>query len=374
MMPDLTTNKYFRKNSRLLAAVLFSVWAAAASGMPAKGDTMRFEILMSKKMLSDINLDKKFINTIEITPNSYILLSTSEQFHLVGWGGIKPFGKKTAGTIGSYAYTTDSLLMIIRNNEVCRFDSLGNLIKLYKLPGSGMGISAGKNVMYVYDRTKGKTKCALYVIAKGGKYSKLLDVPSPIGSVTEMNNSILFSSENGLFSFDLKRKELKALSVLPKGKEIKSIAVDTLSNRIYFSNDSIIYALKDTNTVVVTDGIGGILRSFKNGLIVFNPEKQLIVRIVGLDREITSDLLASKATTNNKIAPSILTNESVINLVKAELSDDFIIKIINKSDVNFNMSVDSMILLSDQNVSSAVIKEMKNAMKKKAANGSSGSN
>jgi len=223
--------------------------------------------------------------------------------------------------------------------------------------------------MYVYDSNKGKAKYALYVIAKGGKYSKLLDVPSPIWSVAEMNNSILFSSENGLFSFDIKRKELKAISALPKGKEIKSITVDTLSSRIYFSTDSIVYAIKDTNAVIVTDEIGGILRSFHDGLIVFNPEKQLIVRIVGLEKQIKSDLIASKAPANTKIAPAILTNESIINLVKAELSDDFIIKIINKSEANFNLSVDSMIELSDQNVSSAVIKEMKNAMKRKTGNG-----
>ena len=368
-MSDLTFQEFLRKYSRLLAAVLFSIWAAAASGVPVKSDSLRFEILMSNKMLNDIQLDKKFISSIDVTSNRYILLSTNDQFFVLGWGGIVPFGRKTAGNIGSYAYTTDSLLMIIRNNEVCRFDSLGNLIKLYKLPGAGMGISAGKNAMYVYDRNKVKAKYALYVIAKGGKYSKLLDVPSPIGSVTEMNNSILFSSDNGLFSYNIKRKELRALSALPKGKEIKSITVDTLSSRIYFATDSTIYAIKDTNTVIVTDEIGGILRSFHDGLIVFNPEKKLIVRIVGLEKEIKSDLLASKAPANTKIAPAILTNESIINLVKAELSDEFIMKIISKSEVNFNLSVDSMIELSDQNVSSSVIKEMKNAMKRKAGNG-----
>jgi hypothetical protein len=259
--------------------------------------------------------------------------------------------------------------MTIRNNEVCRFDSLGNLVKLYKLPGTGMGISAGKNAMYVFDRNKGKAKYALYVIAKGGKYSKLLDMPSPIWSVAEMNNSILFSSENGLFSYNVKRKELKALSALPKGKEIKSITVDTLNSRIYFATDSTIYSLKDSTAVMVTDEIGGILRSFHNGLIVFNPEKQLVVRIVGLENQIESGLPASKAPINTQTATDILTNESIINLVKAELSDEFIIKIINKSEVNFNLSVDSMIELSDQNVSSALIKEMKNAMKRKAGNG-----
>ena len=125
---------------------------------------------------------------------------------------------------------------------------------------------------------------------------------------------------------------------------------------------------------MVTNKIGGVLRYFDDGLIVFNPEKQLVMRITGLENELTARNCWQQHHRQHKKTTEILTNESVINLVKAELSDEFIIKIINKSDVNFNMSVDSMILLSDQNVSSAVIKEMKNAMKRKAANGSNGAN
>ena len=276
--------------------------------------------------------------------------------------------------INSFAYTSDNLLMVIRNDELCSFDLNENLTKFIKLPRKGMGISAGEHVMYIYDRSRSLSKNSLFLLAQGGKYKKLLDVPTPIQSVVEMNNSVLFASDNALFSFDVKSQKLKALSVLPKGKEIKSITVDTVSNRIYFSTDSIVYALKDSKTIMVTDKIGGILRYFHGGLIVFNPQKQLLIRLAGIENEITSKPLASNATANTKAASEALTNESVINLVNAELSDDMIIRIINKSEVNFDVSVDSMIRLSDQKVSSAVIMAMKDAMKKKAGNGKNGSN
>jgi hypothetical protein len=94
-----------------------------------------------------------------------------------------------------------------------------------------------------------------------------------------------------------------------------------------------------------------------------------MIRLTGIEDAIASKSVALKTPVNSKTTPTILTNESIINLVKAELSDEFIMKIINKSEVNFNLSVDSMIELSDQNVSSTVIKEMKNAMKRKAGNG-----
>lgn len=369
MKPDLNFKTPHVNYCRIVAVVLFAAWATAAAAMPAKGDSLRFEILLSSKMLNDIHLNKPLTGSTDLTPNRFILLSTTDQLYALGWGGMVPFGKKSEGTIGAFAYTSDSLLMIIRNNEICRFDADGSLVKLYKLPGTGMGISTGKNVMYVYDRAKGKTNYALYVITKGGKYAKLLEVPSPIQSVAEMNNSVLFSSENGLFSYNIKRKDLKAVSALPKGKEIKSISMDTLNNRVYFSTDSVVYAFKDSSAVIITDQMGGFIRYFDNGLIVFNPEKQLLVRMAGLENQINTGLIASKTPVSSKTSTEILTNESIINLVKAELSDEFIIKIINKSEVNFNLSVDSMIELSDQKVSSAVIREMKNAMKRKAGNG-----
>lgn len=345
-------------------------------GLPAISDSARVEVLLNSKMLnnSKIQQNAEFITSIDVTSKQLVLISTKQQFYLLGWGTMNPVCKPVPENITSFAYTSDNLLMVIRNDELCSFDSPENLNKFIKLPRKGMGISAGKHVMYIYDRNKAQSKHSLFILAQGGKYKKLLDVPAPIQSVVETNNSILFASENGLFSFNVKSKQLKALSALPKGNEIKSIAVDTSNNRIYFSTDNTVYAIKESNTVIVTDKIGGSLRFFHGGLIVFNPERQLMVRMTGIEHELTTKPLASNASATTKIPPAILTNESIINLVKAELSDEFIIKIINKSDADFNLSVDSMILLSDQNVSSAVIKEMKNAMKKKAGNDTNGSN
>ncbi len=339
-----------------------------------KNDSLRFEVLMSSKILNDIHFDKKFINSLEITPSRLILLSTIDRFYLLGWGGIEPVGKKNKGNISSYAFTPDGFLMIVRNKELCYMDSLGNLSKLFGLPSKAMGISAGEYVMYVYDRDKNKKKYALYLIAQGGKYSKLFEVTTPINSVVEMNNSLLFATRSALFSYSLKSKELKALVALPKGKEIKSIAVDSSNNRIYFSTENTIYAIKDSSAVIITDKFGGIIRFFNDGLIVFKPEKKYLIRIVGIENEIASEMQALKEAANDKQTSGTLTNESIINLVKAKLSDDLIMNMINSSEVNFNVSVDSIIFLSKKNVSSAVITAMKNAMDKKTGNAPNGSN
>jgi gas vesicle protein len=294
---------------------LIAAGALWADALPVKEDSLRYEILLTGKMLNKIHVDKKLTASLDITSNRLVLLSTADQFYALGWGGIVPLGKKLAGDICSYAYTSDSLLMTIRNNELCVFDSLGNLSRLIKLPNKGMGISAGKYVMYVYDRNKNQPKSTLYVIAKGGKYAKMFDVPAPITSVVEMNNSILFATENAVFSFNSKNKELKVLAALPKKKEIKSIAVDTSKQRVYFSTDSIVCALKDSSVVMITDKSGGILKYFNNGLIVFNPEKNLLTRMVGIETVIASAMetpaKGTQSPTGASIAPIPATPENV---------------------------------------------------------------
>lgn len=360
--------------SKIIPILLLSLCVLDAKSFTSKDDSLHFEILLSSKMLIEIQLNENFINSIDITSDRLILLSSSNQFYLLGWGGINPIGQKLVGNIGSFSFTPENLLMTIRNNELCITDSLGNLNKLFALPSEGMGIIAGKYVMYVYDRNIDKKKYALYLLARGGKYKKLFEILTPIKSVVENDNSILFSTENAVFSFNLKNKQLKALAALPKNKEIKSIAVDTLNNRIYFSTDNMVYALKDSSVVIITNEFGGVLRFFNRGLIVFNPEKKFLVRISGIEDNIASKMQELKNTQPEKSPDNILTNTTIIDLVKSNLSDGLIINLINRSVVDFNLSVDSMIYLSSQNVSSAVIMAMKNVMKRKISNVSNDGN
>ncbi len=56
-----------------------------------------------------------------------------------------------------------------------------------------------------------------------------------------------------------------------------------------------------------------------------------------------------------------LTNSTIIKMVKAKLSDDLIIEEINNSEVNFNVSPDSIKYLSSKKVSFSVLKAMKAA-------------
>ncbi len=356
---------------KLKKAILFILlWQGvlAANGSIASNDSLRFEVLLTSKMLDDIHFNEKFISSVDITSNRFILLSTTNRFYLVGWGGIEPMGNEVTGKISSFSFTSDNLLMAIRNNELCAFDSPGNLTRLFGLPGQSMGIATGDGIVYVYDHNKDKKKYSLYMIAKGGKYARLFEIPTPINSVIERNNSLLFATGSALFSYTIKTKELKVIVALPKASEIMSVALDSLKNRIYFSTENELYALKDSSLVTISDKFSGTLKYFNDGLLVFNAEKKFLIRITGLEDQIASKVQAMKTAVKDQPTTDILTNATIIDLVKTKLSDRLIINLINRSRVDFNLSVDSMIFLSGQNVSSEVIIAMKNAMKRKTSN------
>lgn len=348
--------------------ILFIVLLAATSitsvyGNRGGNDSLHYEVLLTPSMADEINPGNRFINSIDITSNRLILLSNREQFFLLGWGGIVPFTGKVTGNIGSFAYTSDSLLMTISNDELCVFDGNGDLSRLYALPSQEMGISRGKHVMYIFDRTGSKPEKSIYALSRGGMYSRLFSVPDPVYSLVEIDDKILFTNRNAIFEYVPGKKEMKAVASLPEDKTIRSLTADPETGRIYFSTDNMIFSFKGKDQTVITDQIGGKLMYY-NGLIVFNPERKLLVRITGLDRKIAS-VTQTPAVAVDKAAPvEVLTNESVIGFVKDKLPDGIIISIINRSKVSFDLGVDSMIELSNKNVSSNVIMAMKEAMKK----------
>lgn len=351
---------------KIVLTSIVIIFAMHAHGAGSKNDTLRYEIILNNKILNDLDINASFIRTFDITASHHILISSKNQFYLVGWGGLLPFGKPLTGDISSFALTQDSILLTIRNDELCFVDSEGSLSLLYRLPNRGMGISKGDRVMYIYDTGRNKDIYSIYVAAQGGRYTKLLEMPTSINEVIERNNSILFASGSVLFDFDLASRELKAITVLPAEKEIRSIAVDRSSDRIYFSAGKEIYALKDRGAVLISDDLSGALRFYGNGLMVFNPEEKILLRIIGLEEQI-ADNTDLKAETDIKKTTDVLTNSTVVELVNNKLSDALIIALIRRARVDFSLTTDSVIELSGEGVSPEVIMEMRRAMKRQTS-------
>jgi hypothetical protein len=251
-------------------------------------NNLRYEILLNSNMLDSTLKKDRFMSTIDISPKKYITLSTGNTIYLLGWGGMSQLGKKIEGHgINSFAYTKDGLLMAVKNNILCYMNDRGILDTIVQLPKANMGMAAGKDVIYLFDQIRNDNQYKLYAFAKKGKYKQLLVSPKPITSVAEMSDSLYLAIGSGVYSYSPKDHKLNLTAGFQKDSEIRSMTVDSVNNILYIATQDGIYAHQNNSLVFVTNDFGGgIVKYFGEGLIIFNPATNDIIRIVNIDKSI----------------------------------------------------------------------------------------
>jgi hypothetical protein len=240
------------------------------------------EFILNNDMLTEASLNINFINSIDYTPNGFLLLASANQFYLLGMGGMPPVFNSIDREIEAFAVTKDFNLWIISENKLCSIDTLGNLATLSHLPiyYSGIVSSNQANMAYIYDRIfqEDKGEYNIYQVTEKEVYAKILSIPTPILSVFEYETSLLISTENKIWCVENKTKSFFELFSLPEGNDIISITGDTDNHAIYFSTQDTIYRIMKGGLEYICIEFGGILKYDDEGLLIFNPEKQLIVR------------------------------------------------------------------------------------------------
>ena len=81
--------------NKILPFLFLVLFSQLAQGQAKKTDSLAFEVLLNNSLLKDFKIDGKFIHCLDITPGRLVLLATSNQFFLLGWGGVVGLGKKT---------------------------------------------------------------------------------------------------------------------------------------------------------------------------------------------------------------------------------------------------------------------------------------
>lgn len=276
------------KKAITTSLVILGIFVSAQLTNAQQKSNLRYEIMLNITMLDSSKIKDRFIYTLDISPNNYLTLSTGNKIYLLGWGGISQLGKEIGDTIiNSYAYTKDGLLMAVKNNILCYMNQKGILDTIVQLPKANMGLAAGKDVMYLFDQIRDDNKYKLYAYAKGGKYKQLLVSPKPITTVAEMGDSLYLAIGSGVYSFSPKGNSMNLVAGFDKDSEVRSMTVDPLNSILYIATQDGIYAHQNNSLVYVTgDFGGGIVKYFAEGLIIFNPETNDIIRIVNIDKSI----------------------------------------------------------------------------------------
>ena len=276
--------------------IVLSVCYFSVVGYTQNTHSIKADILLDSTLLNQLSINTKFINSIEYTSKGFILLSSPEQFYLLGNGGIVPIFKSWTGKtdIESFAVSLYGILLVVSGNTLYQAYSKPSFIKVSDIPDSNMGIISKYNNIFVYNRVlkNNKKDYSIYQVSKNKKITPLVTIPTPILSVFEQPSQLIFSTKNILFSVAIATKKLYQILVLPQTDDIISVVGDTINHAFYFSTDKAIYRIKDDKTELICNDFGGILKYDGEGLVIFNPEKQLIVRF-------RNNLLYSSANKEN---------------------------------------------------------------------------
>jgi CMP-2-keto-3-deoxyoctulosonic acid synthetase len=184
-------------------------------------------------------------------------------------------------SVHSFIVTTQGDLFTIQEKSLNKLDQEINQFDVVaNLPTSNMGMSEGKNALYLYDNTKSTTNHAIYKLSSNNDYIKIIDVPTPVNAVLEVESYVTFATQNKLYAIDIANKALKEIAVLKEDNdEIISIAFDRTMQAFYFSTQKAIFRIKDSDIACVNDQFGGMLQCDDLGLLIFNPHDKFVVRL-----------------------------------------------------------------------------------------------
>jgi len=236
-------------------------------------------ILMSSQILDKMGMNISFINSFDFTPQQQILLSSLNQFYLLGWESFVSLEPILSSPISSFTYNSENVLLAVIGQNIYFFDDDQNqFVELFPLPHENMEISSGKNeVIYVYDKEK-QDNYVLYRLRNKEAPLKIFEISTPITSVLEVNENILFATNNKICSINMKDKTAEVIIQLPNDSDkIMSMTQDYTNSVLYFSTIDAVYAVKDKQAGCVIEQIGGLIKCYNNELYVFNPEKKFLI-------------------------------------------------------------------------------------------------
>ena len=174
----------------------------------------------------------------------------------------------------SFTFTTDGGVLTACHGKLGLLSS-GEISERVRLPGQNMRLARGsEGRVYLYGAR------SIYVLAKGGKYSKLLDATDPVTALTEAGGKVFFAGDNVLY---LLGQSPKPLLAMPFGSSITSVAVDSGDGTIYFTWSGDLYTAQgrasseELKIQLVGKDVGSEVHVHDGQVYVLNKDKGVIL-------------------------------------------------------------------------------------------------
>lgn len=245
-----------------------------------ENDAVKADVFMTKRHLQEAQMNINFIPAFVKTPSNFIFLSSKESLYLLGREGLVEVFDYF--DVSSFALSARGELYFVQGDMLRKFDeSTSALIDVIQLPNIKMRLSTGKEALYIYDAGKiPSADYAIYKLFSDGSYIKIIEVPTPINAVAEIENYLFFSTVNSLYIIDIGNEFVQEIATLENQNDrIISIAIDEVNDVLYFSGEYAIFRIQNDEIVCVNDQFGGLLQIDDFGLVIFNPAEQFVVRL-----------------------------------------------------------------------------------------------
>lgn len=240
---------------------------------------VRMEVLLNEQLAASSGIGA-LDPTFDVSPQRLLLISDADRMYLLGWGGLFPV-EGMPGSLGSFAYTPDGLLLAVRDAELDYLGTSGQLETLFTLPHEGMAVApGGTGTMYLFDRQTTDGNYGLYQLAAGRKVLRLFDSPKPIDAVARAGDHLFVATGGGVF--DATPGAPSKLIAYLGSEAIGSIAASEDGTRVYFSDGASVFAVTGGCVDLVTRELGGTLRVMDGALLVLDAKHRLLVRFATL--------------------------------------------------------------------------------------------
>lgn len=262
-------------NNIYFFTVIFFLCALGVSAQSISKTSI--DLFLSDSIIDKTNMkDVPFINSVCVTKNRYILLSSKDSLYFVGYGGYRTY-KPIAKNITAFCIS-DSSIYCVEKNRIFQINSRKGETLLMKLSFTPFNMWGGENLIYASSIEKGEN--LLYVIyPKTKKVKRLLHLENKIVSVVEYNTNIYVFTSNELIIVNSKNSSYITIP-LPQTiiKGISSAVIDKNRGGIFFSCIDGLYRFYNQELHKLYSD-NGILCYDEDGLILFNASQHFLVRL-----------------------------------------------------------------------------------------------
>lgn len=243
----------------------------------ATATTTKVEV---RKMLDTSTLNAPFV--YDVGPEGSVLVLTSDNIYDAGSGSFL-FGEPLKNP-GWLAFGGGKLYFL-SNGGLFVVDG-GMPRKLIDVPLKSRVFVSDSERTYIGGVTV-TGKPVLFIHKEGVGHKALLELNAPIDAMALAQGKLFFTVGPDIYVL-AEGEPARLFAHLPGFLHIPSIAVDDRHGLLYFSDGDNIYAVRDSDFVVVRRGVGGMLRCRQGDLYVLSWRDHTLFRMHGLPEALSS--------------------------------------------------------------------------------------